>query len=166
MDENKHQRNPIVYYGIIIVTVILLNAFVFPNFFDRSSEEVDYGTFLKMIDQAIVTEVEIEEENITFKTMEDEEEKIYKTGNATFGRDFDYQLDQLRYYEEKDSYVVFDLLYLTASGYITTEGMGTYQDMDQINTGHVSNVTIPEILVDYGTPIFKTKKLTRDDIKR
>ena len=72
----------------------------------------------------------------------------------------------MRYYEEKDSYVVFDLLYLTASGYITTEGMGTYQDMDQINTGHVSNVTIPEILVDYGTPIFKTKKLTRDDIKR
>lgn len=95
-----------------------------------------------------------------------EQEKIYKTGNATFGRDFDYQLDQLRYYEEKESYVVFDLLYLTASGYITTEGMGTYQDMDQINTGHVSNVTIPEILVDYGTPIFKTKKLTRDDIKR
>lgn len=80
MDENKQQGNPILYYGIIIVMVILLNAFVFPNFFERSAEEVDYGTFLRMIDRAIVTEVEIEEENITFKTMEDDEEKIYKTG--------------------------------------------------------------------------------------
>lgn len=94
------------------------------------------------------------------------EEKIYKTGNASIGKDFTYQLDQLRYYKENNIYVVFDLLYITTPGYITTEGMGTYQDMDQINMGHVSNTTIPEILADYGTPIFKTKKLTREDLNK
>lgn len=80
MDENKHQRNPMLYYGIIIVTVILLNAFVFPNMFDQSAEKVDYGTLLSKVEQGVVTEVEIKENNITFKTVEDETEKIYKTG--------------------------------------------------------------------------------------
>lgn len=81
MDEQKQPKRPLIYYyAIIILTVILLNAFVFPEFLNRSAEEVDYGTFLQFVDEQVVTEVEIEEEEITFKTIEDEEENVYQTG--------------------------------------------------------------------------------------
>lgn len=81
MNENKrHQRPLLFYYVIIIVAVLLLNYFVFPEVFNRSTEEVDYGSFLQMIDRGIVKEVEIQDEHIVFKTFEAEEEKVYKTG--------------------------------------------------------------------------------------
>lgn len=33
---------------------------------------------------------------------------------------------------------------------MTSEGMGQYTDMDNINIGHVSNKSIREILAEYG----------------
>lgn len=80
MEQNKQPRRPFTFYLSIIITVILLNVFVFPELFNRSTEEVDYGTFLQMIDEGIVTEVEIKENNIIYKTVEDETESIYETG--------------------------------------------------------------------------------------
>ncbi|HZW67266.1 MAG TPA: ATP-dependent zinc metalloprotease FtsH [Pseudogracilibacillus sp.] len=80
MEQNKQPRRPFAFYLSIIITVVLLNAFVFPELFNRATEEVDYGTFLQMIDEGIVTEVKIKENNITYKTVEDETETIYETG--------------------------------------------------------------------------------------
>lgn len=81
MDENKHRKKPLIYYYIIIIlAVFLLNTFVFPNLLNETVDEVDYGTFLQKVDDGTVIEAEIEEEYITFKTMENEEEKLYKTG--------------------------------------------------------------------------------------
>lgn len=79
MTQPEQKRGPFTYYAIIIVVVLLLNAYVFPKFLEPSTEEVDYGTFLTMVDRGIVTEAEIEGEFITFKTIEDEEETIYET---------------------------------------------------------------------------------------
>src|SRR5690625_5832244 len=79
MTQPGQKRGPFTYYAIIIVVVLLLNAYVFPKFLEPSTEEVDYGTFLTMVDRGIVTEAEIEGEFITFKTVEDEEETIYET---------------------------------------------------------------------------------------
>lgn len=81
MDErNKQQRPLIYYYIIIIIAVVLLNTFVFPKLFNRGIEEVDYGTFLQEVERGVVKEVEIEEDEIKFKTVENEEEKTYETG--------------------------------------------------------------------------------------
>lgn len=79
MAKPEEKRGPFIYYTAIIILVLLLNAYVFPSIFEPSTEEVDYGTFLTMVDEGIVTEVEIEGDFITFKTVKGEEETIYET---------------------------------------------------------------------------------------
>src|SRR5690606_28776095 len=58
----------------------LLNYFVFPEIGERKTEEVDYGTFLDMIEAGGLAEVEIQTDYILFKTKDDDAETIYKTG--------------------------------------------------------------------------------------
>lgn len=97
--------------------------------------------------------------NIT-KTQSFEEKDIYKTGFATIGKDFNYKLETLRYSEENGSYFILDHIYLTATGYLTSEGMGQYTDMDKINMGSVYETSITDILINFGKPIFKTAPIT------
>lgn len=80
MEEENPQKKPrlYLYFGIFIL-VILLNAYVFPALQEQTIEEVDYGTFLNMIDDGRVSEVEIEKDEIKY-TIDDEEKNIYKTG--------------------------------------------------------------------------------------
>ena len=94
---------------------------------------------------------------ITEKDVDDED--IYKTGFATIGKDFNYKLDQLRYCKFGDYYMVIDNMYITATGFITNEGMGQYSDMDRINMGHLSNTTLSEILATYGTPVMNAPRI-------
>src|SRR5690606_6273639 len=81
MDEDKKRQRPVIaYYIVIILAVILLNYFVFPEIGERKTEEVDYGTFLDMIEAGGLAEVEIQTDYILFKTKDDDAETIYKTG--------------------------------------------------------------------------------------
>lgn len=88
------------------------------------------------------------------------DEKIYKTGFSTIGQEFTYQLEKLDYYKERQYYTILNNIYITANGYLTSEGMGQYSDMDNINMGHVSDTTIREILYKYGTPVFNTESIS------
>lgn len=63
----------------IFFIVIILNAFIFPYISDQLIEEVDYGTFLKQVEQGIVTEVQIEQHQLEYKTKDDDK-MTYKTG--------------------------------------------------------------------------------------
>ncbi|MBQ6282954.1 MAG: radical SAM protein [Bacilli bacterium] len=94
---------------------------------------------------------------ITEKDVDDED--IYKTGFATIGKDFNYKLDQLRYCKDGEYYMVIDNMYITSTGFITSEGMGQYSDMDRINMGHLSNTTLSEILATYGTPVMNAPRI-------
>ena len=78
MQEVKTPKKPLVYY-IIIATVImfLLNALVLPMFMGHGVEEVDYGTFLRMVERGEVTRVQVEETTIYFTSGEGEESRIY-----------------------------------------------------------------------------------------
>ena len=60
---------------------MLLNYFVFPQFMKHQVKQVDYGTFLTMVDEGKVNEVEVSTEEIIF-TGEDSEGRTqyYKTG--------------------------------------------------------------------------------------
>ena len=52
MKEVKSPKKPLIYYYIVILIVILLlNSFIFPAIFNQSVKEVDYGTFLDMVEQ-------------------------------------------------------------------------------------------------------------------
>lgn len=81
MKEEQPQKKPrMSFYLTIFIVVILLNAFVFPAIKEKSIEEVDYGTFLSMVDDGKVAEVEIQQNLIMFKPTSDGEVSAYKTG--------------------------------------------------------------------------------------
>ncbi len=85
MKEKKPQKKSwLYYYGIILLLLVVLNSVVFPAFYKMSGkvEEVDYGTFLTMVDEGKVNQVDIESsKQITFNTKEDKS-KIYITGQV------------------------------------------------------------------------------------
>ncbi len=82
MKEQKNHRKPLIYYYIVVMLILtLLNALVFPEFLDKHIEEVDYGTFLKRVEDGDVSQVQIEGNQISFLVKnEDEEDNIYVTG--------------------------------------------------------------------------------------
>ena len=61
------------------MVIVLLNALILPELKEQKVEEVDYGTFLTMIEDKKVKEVEIQENAILF-TEKENEDVIYKTG--------------------------------------------------------------------------------------
>ncbi|MCI6190663.1 MAG: ATP-dependent zinc metalloprotease FtsH [Clostridium sp.] len=80
--EYKTPKKPIIYYYFIgLLILMLLNYFVFPQFMKHQVKQVDYGTFLTMVDEGKVNEVEVSTEEIIF-TEKDSEGRIqyYKTG--------------------------------------------------------------------------------------
>jgi cell division protease FtsH len=83
MDEQKSPKKPLIfYYLIVMVILMLLNVSVFPMLFSSRVPEVDYGTFLKAIDNGEVTRVQVQEDEkqIVFSKLdEDGEEVIYVT---------------------------------------------------------------------------------------
>ena len=82
MKEYKTPKKPIMYYYFIgLLILMFLNYFVFPQFMKHQVKQVDYGTFLTMVDEGKVNEVEVSTEEIIF-TEKDSEGRIqyYKTG--------------------------------------------------------------------------------------
>ena len=52
MKEVKPPKKPLLYYyGIILVVILILNSFYFPAIFQKQVKEVDYGTFLTMVEE-------------------------------------------------------------------------------------------------------------------
>lgn len=81
MKEMEPPKKPrIYYYFIILLVVIFLNTFIFPAIMDYSIKEVDYGTFLSMVEEEKVAEVEIRDNYIAFTPVKKDKVKTYKTG--------------------------------------------------------------------------------------
>lgn len=77
----KPKKPLLFYYTIALVALILLNIFLFPNIGANRVKEVDYGTFLTMVDEKQVARVELNGDMIYF-TDKSEEPQFYET--ATF----------------------------------------------------------------------------------
>lgn len=81
MKEVKPPKKPLIfYYGIIFLVIILLNAFVFPMISNQFIKDVDYGTFLTMVEDGEVAEVQIEGNYINFTTENMDDRNVYRTG--------------------------------------------------------------------------------------
>ena len=79
MQEVKSPKKPLLYYYLIVLAVILVfNIFVSPLLLQHQVKEVDYGTFMKMIDDKDIGQVQVESSQIIF--TDKEEKNIYKTG--------------------------------------------------------------------------------------
>ena len=104
MKEVKSPKKPLIYYyGVAILVIFLFNMIVSPLLMKGQIKEVDYGTFMSMIDAKNIGEVEVEDNQIVFTDKNNE--KIYKTGlmndpeltdrlykcGATFAKDIDQQ---------------------------------------------------------------------------
>ncbi|MEA4900951.1 ATP-dependent zinc metalloprotease FtsH [Desulfitobacterium sp.] len=80
----RTKKSLIVYYAIMLLVLFVLNAFVFPQLFKQQITDVDYSTFLAMVDKGAVTEVEIQDQKINFVATDDSgANKQYTTGKVT-----------------------------------------------------------------------------------
>ncbi len=67
MKEVKQPKKPILFYYVLVLIVLLvLNSLVFPRFLKQQITEVDYGTFLSMLDKKEVTKAQVEKDYIYF----------------------------------------------------------------------------------------------------
>ena len=79
MNEVKKPKKPLIYYySIVLLVLLLLNVIVMPAIRQLQIKEVDYGTFMTMINQKQVGKVEVQDNRILF--TDKEEKNIYKTG--------------------------------------------------------------------------------------
>ncbi len=79
MKEVKSPKKPLIYYYVIVLVVLcIFNLFITPLMMRKSVTEVDYGTFMSMIDNKEIGQVQVEDSQIIF--TDKEEETVYKTG--------------------------------------------------------------------------------------
>lgn len=81
-NENPENRRRTAYYLLMALSVLMfLNYFALPSYMNRSVEEVTYSTFLNQVSTGDVSEVKLEENQITFVATDDAGDKqVYMTG--------------------------------------------------------------------------------------
>ena len=80
MKEVKSPRKPLLYYYLIAIGIIFLfNILIVPMLMQGQISEVDYGTFMHMIEEQDIGRVEIEDSQIVFTNKDNT--KLYKTGS-------------------------------------------------------------------------------------
>ena len=75
----KPKKPLVIYYLIAFIVLILLNWFVFPMFMGSNVTEVDYGTFLTMIEERQVSKVQLEGDTIFFMDKSEEPQQYETT---------------------------------------------------------------------------------------
>ena len=79
MKEVKSPKKPLIfYYGIVLVVLLVFNMFIYPLLMKIQVKEVDYGTFMSMIEEGNIGEVEVSDSQILFSDKENT--TVYKTG--------------------------------------------------------------------------------------
>ena len=81
-NDNPDNRRRTAYYLLMALSVLMfLNYFALPSYLNRSVEEVTYSTFLNQVSTGDVSEVKLEENQITFVATDDAGDKqVYITG--------------------------------------------------------------------------------------
>ncbi len=82
MDMQDNPKKPLLYYYLIAIAIIFLfNAFILPTYMKMQITQVDYGTFLKLIESGHVTSVEVQDTLIAFTAVDEQgKEDVYVTG--------------------------------------------------------------------------------------
>ena len=79
MKEVKNPKKPLIYYyGIVLLVILLFNMIISPMLANARVKEVDYGTFMKMVEEQNIGKVEVGDSEIVFTDKNNEQ--IYKTG--------------------------------------------------------------------------------------
>ena len=79
MKEVKSPKKPLLYYyGIALLVILVFNLFVTPLLTRNQVTEVDYGTFMDMIDEKNIGVVQVEDYQIVFTDKDNT--TVYQTG--------------------------------------------------------------------------------------
>ena len=79
MKEVKSPKKPLYYYyGIVLLVILLANLFLTPMLNRAQVTDVDYGTFMSMIEDENIGRVEVDDSQILF--TDKDETQIYRTG--------------------------------------------------------------------------------------
>ena len=79
MKEVKSPKKPLIFYYVLVLAALcLFNLLVTPMLMRPRVEEVDYGTFMDMIEEEDIGLVEVSGDEITFTDKENS--RIYQTG--------------------------------------------------------------------------------------
>ena len=80
MKEVKTPKKPLIfYYAVAMLAVFLFNFFAMPWLAQHQIKEVDYNTFVEMVEQDKVGKVEIQEQDNRILFTDKDETVIYKT---------------------------------------------------------------------------------------
>jgi len=78
MKEFKAPKKPLIFNLMLaFILILIFNSFLFPTIQDRRINNVDYGTFLDMVEEGNVNEVEIKDHYVIFSSKDG---KLYRTG--------------------------------------------------------------------------------------
>jgi len=82
MDLSKNPKKPLIYFYLVALLVLLLiNSLILPTVHNRAVQQVDYGTFLTMLQSKEITEVEVGDAQIAFLSNKTEDQQtVYITG--------------------------------------------------------------------------------------
>ncbi|MBR1813094.1 MAG: ATP-dependent zinc metalloprotease FtsH [Lachnospiraceae bacterium] len=79
MKEVKSPKKPLIYYyATVLIVLLLFNLIITPMLQEAQVTEVDYGTFMRMIEEKDIGLVEISQNQIVF--TDKSKENLYKTG--------------------------------------------------------------------------------------
>lgn len=89
--------------------------------------------------------------NVGFEDHCVSDDRILKTGLSTFGQEYTYWLPNEIYIHRlfEPTALIQGLLYLTATGYLTSNGEGSYIDMDELNYGHITELSLDDVVQNY-----------------
>ena len=80
MNEVKSPKKPLLYYYLLVMLVLLLfNLLAMPWISEHQIREVDYNTFVSMVEKKEIGKVDIQEQDNRILFTDPEEKSIYKT---------------------------------------------------------------------------------------
>lgn len=81
MSNNKKRKKPLIYYYIVTLLIVMLsNVFLFPSMKSSRTKEVNYNTFISMLNKNEVKDVKVQDNEIVFTPSSPNDNKIYITG--------------------------------------------------------------------------------------
>ena len=80
MQEVKPNKKPLLFYWLIALLILFtLNTFVFPSALKSQVQDVDYGTFMDMMNEKEIGSVMVNTDEIVFTDKSGD--NVYSTGN-------------------------------------------------------------------------------------
>ena len=81
MQEVKKPKKPLIFYYVVVVLILFLfNFLAMPWIARRQIQEVDYGTFMSMIEEKNIGQVEVQEQENQILFTDKDRTTVYRTG--------------------------------------------------------------------------------------